>query len=105
MPRPRKHLSLAEHLNKYESTVLQKALEEMDRSLFWDVFRAFLKVRQREFEIASLDFAGHTGRNQEAAKASGYAQGLEDVAENLMGEMRKFLQGNNGVVEDNPPAE
>jgi len=105
MPRPKKHLSLTDHLNKYESSVLIKASEEMERSLFWDVFRSFLKVRQREFEVASLDLAGHTGKQHEAAKASGYAQGVEDVADNLMGEMRKLLSGDNGVVQEPPPQE
>lgn len=105
MPRPKKHLSLAEHLSKYPTTVLQKGLEEMDRSIFWDIFRAFLKQRQREFEVASLDLAGHTGKQHEAAKASGYAHAMEDTADNLMGQLRQFLQGHNGVVEDNPPQE
>lgn len=103
MPRLKKHLNLADHLSKYEPTVLQKALEEMDRSLFWEVFQSYLKVRQREFEIASLDLVGHTGKAQEAAKASGYSQALEDVADRLMDEMRKFLRGDNGIVEDPTP--
>jgi len=105
MPRPKKlpNLSLADHLSKYEPSVLQKALVELDNSFIWTIFKAYLKVRQREFEVASLDFAGHTGKHQESAKASGYAQGIEDVADNLMEELNKLLSGMNGVIENPMP--
>lgn len=100
-----KPTTLSEYLATYDSPAVRAALQSMEGSLAWDIFRAYLKVRQREFEVAALDLLCHTGMHQEAAKASGYAQGMEEVATTLMDEFRKLLNGDSGVVEDPMPSE
>lgn len=110
MPKPRKtkpqtNLSLEDYLKTYDYKTLSAAINGLNDSLAWNMMRGYLKLRQREFEIAALDLAGHTGRTQEAAKASGYAQGLEDTADNFMQQLIDMVYGKTGVVEDPRPEE
>lgn len=86
-------------LEKFEPRVLQGAVSQLNDSIAWELMRAFLKVRQREFEIASLDLSGHTGKQHEAAKASGYAQACEDVSDKFMQDLVNTVNGLTGVVE------
>lgn len=92
-------LTFKEHLEKFEPSSLQGAVVQLDGSLAWDLMKSFLKLRQREFEVASLDLAGHTGKSHEAAKASGYAQACEDVSEKFMQDLVNAVNGLTGVVE------
>ncbi len=87
------------YLETYEPTVLHGALVQLEGSIAWELLQSFLRQRQREFEIASLDLMGHTGKHQEAAKASGYAQACEDTANQFMKDMADMVSGLNGVVE------
>lgn len=91
--------SFPEFLKKFEPRVLQGAVSQLNDSLAWELMKAFLKQRQREFEIASLDLSGHTGRYQEAAKASGYAQACEDVADQFIQDLVNVVNGIDGYVE------
>lgn len=93
------HRTFKEYLEKFEPRVLQGAVSQLDTSIAWELMKAFLKQRQREFEIASLDLAGHTGKSQEAAKASGYAQACEDVADQFMQDLANVVSGIDGYVE------
>jgi hypothetical protein len=88
-----------ELLEKYDSKQLQAAVVGLNDSLPWDLMKAFLKIRQREFEIASLDLVGHSGKSHEAAKASGYAQACEDMSEKFMQDLVNVVNGLNGLVE------
>ena len=92
-------LTFKEYLDKFDSKTLQGAVASLDGSIAWELMRSFLKLRQREFEIASLDFTGHSGKSQEAAKASGYAQACEDVADGFMTDLANVLAGRDGLVE------
>ena len=49
-----------EYLGQFEPNVLQGAVVQLEGSIGWSLLRAFLKQRQREFEVASLDLSGHT---------------------------------------------
>lgn len=88
-----------EFLDKFEPRVLQGAVSSLEGSIAWELMRAFLIQRQREFEIASLDLAGHTGKSQESAKASGYAQACEDMANQFMADLVNSVNGIDGFVE------
>ncbi len=86
-------------LDKFDSKTLQAAVNGLDGSVSWGLMRAYLKLRQREFEVASLDLIGHTGKEAEAAKASGYSQACEDVAERFMNDLQNAVVGKDGYVE------
>lgn len=92
-------LTFKDYLEKFETTALQSAVTQLEGSIAWAVMQAFLKQRQREFEIASLDLAGHTGKSHEAAKASGYAQACEDTADHFMQELINAVNRVDGFVE------
>lgn len=92
-------LTFKEYLDKFEPTVLQGAVVQLEGSIAWQLMTAFLKLRQRQFEVASLDFAGHSGKSSEAAKASGYALACEDVANTFMQELIDSVEGKDGLVE------
>lgn len=98
-------LTFKEYLEKFEPTVLQGAVIQLDGSIGWGLLKAFLKQRQREFEIASLDLAGHSGKSNESAKASGYAQACEDVSDQFMQDLLNSVNGINGFVEGPARAE
>lgn len=104
-PKTPPNLTLQEHLSKYDTKVLQGALQQLEDSLFWDIFKAYLKHRQREFEVASLDLACHTNMQAEAAKASGIACALEEVADKYCTDLHQLLSGYTGVVENPSPEE
>jgi hypothetical protein len=93
------HRTFKEFLENYDSKTLQSAVIQLEASIGWELLKAFLKQRQREFEIASLDLAGHTGKSQEAAKASGYAQACEDTSDQFMQELVNVVNGIDGYVE------
>lgn len=88
-----------EYLAKFEPRVLQGAVAGLNGSIAWELMKAFIKLRQREFEIASLDLAGHSGKSSESAKASGYALACEDVADQFMNDLTNSIAGINGYVE------
>ncbi len=88
-----------EYLEKFDPTVLQSAVLQLNDSIAWSLMKAFLKQRQREFEVASLDLAGHSGKSHESAKASGYAQACEDTADHFMQDLVDIVNGINGLVE------
>lgn len=101
----KKHLTLKDHLEQYDGASLKAMLQELQNSHSWEVFAAFLSIRQREFEIAALDLACKHNMQPEAAKASGYAQGLEDVVNVLIPELKNLVIGYTGVVENPRPVE
>lgn len=86
-------------LEKFDSKTLQGAVIQLEGSIAWELMRAFLKLKQREFEIASLDLAGHTGKASESAKASGYAQACEDMSDQYMQDLVNVVNGLDGYVE------
>src|SRR5260370_106430 len=92
-------LTFKQYLEQFEPTVLQGAVIQLEGAICWALLQAFLKQRQREFEIASLDLMGHSGKSQEAAKASGYAQACEDTADRFMQELTNCIAGRTGLVE------
>lgn len=97
--------TLKDFVQGYDSKSLTAVMETLHNSLAWEMFSAYLRVRQREFEVASLDLVGHSDRHQEAAKASGYALALEDTSERLIPEFIRFVSGYTGVVEEARPTE
>ncbi len=88
-----------EFLDKFDAKTLHGAVASLDGSIAWELMRAFLKLNQRSFEIASLDLVGHTGKECEAAKASGYAQACEDVSDKFMQDLANAVAGKDGYVE------
>lgn len=103
MPRPKKRLSLQDHLSNYENKVLIKAAEEMEHSLFWPIFASFLRLKQREYEVAALDMVCHSSTQVEASKASGLALAHAEIADKYMENFRELLKGATGVYEDQRP--
>lgn len=104
MKQPRKQavknsLTFQDYLAKFDPKTLQSAVAQLNDSIGWELVRSYLKLRQREFEVASLDLTGHTGKIQEAAKASGYAQACEDVAETFLQQLVDSVAGKDGLVE------
>ncbi len=98
------NLSLNDYLAQYDNPTLQVILQSFETTVAWEVFKAYLKIRQREFEVASLDLVKY-GKTHEASNASGYAQGLSDVSESLIQEFKLALSGRSPVVEDVRPEE
>ncbi len=96
---PNPSLTIEEFLRNYEPRVLAGALQSLESSMGWEVFKAFLKAKQREYEVAALDLTCYTGKQAEAAKASGIACGLEEAATAYMVEFVNRLNGATGVVE------
>ncbi len=92
-------LTFKAYLEQFDSKVLVGAISQLEGSIAWSLLQAFLRQRQREFEIASLDLMGHSGKAQEAAKASGYAQACEDTANHFMQELMDATAGRDGFVE------
>ncbi len=92
-------LTFKEYLEQFEPTVLQGAVLQLEGSIAWSLLQAFLRQRQREFEVASLDLMGHTGKSVEAAKASGYAQACEDTANQFMNELTNLIARRDGFIE------
>lgn len=103
MSRPKKRLSLKDHIANYPTTTLISACEEMQHSIFWDIFASFLRLKQREYEVAALDLACHSSTHAEAAKASGLALAHAEIADKYMDDMREILKGRTGVFEDEIP--
>lgn len=92
-------LTFKEYLEQFEPTVVQGAIIQLEGSIAWSLLQAFLRQRQKEFEVAALDLMGHSGKSQEAAKASGYAQACEDTANQFMQELQDIAAGRTGLVE------
>lgn len=105
MPKQKKNLSLKDYLDKYESKSLQAALNGLEDSLAWDILKSFIKLKQREFEVAALDLSCQDGNTLRAAKASGIACGLEEVADKYIDEFKKIVSGYSAVVENPRPEE
>lgn len=96
-------VSLEEFLAKYDKESIAAALNTLHDSFAWEVFRAYLRLKQREFEVAALDLSCQDGNTLRGAKASGIACGLEEVSERLVPEFINYLKGHSGVVENNRP--
>lgn len=88
-----------EYLDSYPGTTLQSAVIQLNDSIGWGMLQAFVKLRQREFEVAALDLVKHSNHTQAAAHASGYAQACEDIAEKFMQQMVNHVAGKDGYVE------
>ena len=107
MPKPKKakKTDLKEFLEGYDYKVLHGAINGLQDGMAWDLLSAFLRAKQRQYEIASLDLVRHGSETHAAAHASGYAQALEDTADHLIPELINVILGRNGVVEDPRPEE
>lgn len=111
MPKQRKQLKsqspkpLKEFLQGYDSASIAAVMESLHNSLAWDMFAAYLRLRQREFEVVALDLQKNNDQWRAAIHASGYAQGMEDVSERLIPEFIRFVAGHTGVVEEARPEE
>jgi hypothetical protein len=97
--------TLKEYLDQYDSVTLIAIINAMEDSRAWDVFRAYIKLRQREFEVVALDLMNKDTMVQSAAYASGYAKALDDVSEDLIKQLKDFSLGVSPVVETPRPEE
>lgn len=97
--------TLKDYLNTYDSVTLIALINAMEDSRAWDIFRAYIKLRQREFEVAALDLMNKDSMVQSAAYASGYAKALDDVSEDLIKQLKDFSLGVSPVVETPRPEE
>lgn len=96
-------LTIKQFLDSYDYKTLQGALSTIHNSFAWELLRSYFKLKQREFEVASLDLVTKNSMTQSAAHASGYAQGMEDAADKLIPEFLDLISGNTGVVENPRP--
>lgn len=94
---------LETYLNAYDSDSLSAMITSMGDSLAWQIFSAYLRKRQREFEVAALDLSCQDGHTLRGAKASGIACGLEEVADKLIPEFINYVKGQTGVIETPRP--
>ncbi len=92
-------LTFKEYLEKFEPKVLQGAVVQLNDSIAWELMRGYLRLKQREFEVAALDLACHDGHSLEAAKASGLACALDEVANKYMQDLINAVNGLDGYVE------
>lgn len=104
MPRPKQpkkqqKRNLKEFIEGYDKQILYGALETFKTSTGWDVLRAFLQQRQREFEVAALDLIRSNGHTQDAAYASGYAMAIDDLLNRDINELEGIVLGQSGVIE------
>jgi hypothetical protein len=102
---PTSEVSLKDYLGTYSVETITGAASILENSLVWDIFRSYLRLRQREFEVAALDLMNKDKMIQSAAYASGYAKGVEDVAETLMTEFKNLVMQKDTVVRNDPPVE
>ena len=104
MPRQKKSLTknkpLDSYLAGYDSANLIGALETLQNSSAWELYKAYAANVQRRYEVDSLDMAGKTGKDKESAFASGYARCAEDMPTNFMEGLKKTILNINPVIED-----
>ena len=93
-------MMLEDYLNNYDKDSIAGALASLQDGFAWKVFSAFLRQKQREFEVAALDLSCQDGNTLRGAKASGIACALEEVANKLIPQFVDYLHGHSGVVED-----
>lgn len=98
-----KSQTFQEYLAKYPGTTLQSAAVQINDSIGWALLQSYIRLRQREFEIAALDLIKHNNQVQSAAHASGYAQACEDISERFMQQLVDGIAGKNGLVEGSVP--
>ena len=94
-----KKISIEDHLTHYDSTTLIKVMSEFDGGIGWEVYKSFLKRKQRESEITCLYKVAQPNGVAEAAYASGYAKAMDDVTEGFISELVQLIKGDTPVVE------
>jgi hypothetical protein len=107
MPRkksPKIKQSLKDFVESYDYRTLMGMLNTFQTSEGWEVFKSYIRLKQREMEVAALDLIKHDGHDKMAAHASGYAQALEDLTERMMPGLIDLILGKTAVIE-NPPAD
>lgn len=105
MPKQKKSLkktTLNEFFKDYDSQSLSALVTSLNNSLAWELLKSFMRLRQRQFETASLDLVSK-GHTHPAAHASGYALACEEMADKFIQELYDIIQGKTGVVEDPIP--
>lgn len=102
-PPVRTELSFQDYLKSFPGSTIQSAVVQLNDSIAWALLKSYLKVKQREFEVVSLDLVRNNTTTHAAAHASGYAQACEDVAERFMQNLIDAAAGVNGLVEGSVP--
>lgn len=97
--------NLSTFLNSYSAVSLQSALNTLETSEGWELFKSYAKVVQRRYEIDALDMIPKSDQVQAAAYASGYAKAVEELIEAFIPGLRETILGKSGVVENSRPEE
>lgn len=90
---------LDELYRSHDRAQLAGALNSVSGNLGWSLFMAYIQLEEETHVQEALAWSRMSGRQQEAAAASGTADGMRQVREELLPKWVKFLQGDNGVVE------
>ena len=93
----RKTKTLEGFITGYDSTNLVGALQSLENSLAWEVYKAYCANVQRQYEVAALDLMAREEKG--ASYASGYAKCAEDMANSFMDGLKKTVLNVNPVIE------
>ena len=98
-PSQTSNLSLQEYLNTYSSVELVGILSSFETTPAWHIICSYLALKQREFEVASLDLVSK-GQTHPAAHASGYAQAVEDIKNTTIQTLQNLIVGKSQAIEN-----
>jgi hypothetical protein len=98
--------TLEDLVKTYDKATLVNALGAFQtHNIAWDLFRAALIKEYQSQVIYTMDNAGKSGKQVEAAFHSGCAQTMLDTATTLVDKYIQLLTNQSGVVEDTRPTE
>lgn len=103
--RPPKILNQATEtaLSKYDSVSLLAALNQLETSLGWQVFKEFAYYQAAAHGTMSNVLVQQTGREREATAAGAKAEVLREVMDKFIDQLRDKVQGMDGSIENPPP--
>ncbi len=97
-PRTKKQTKTLEgFITGYDSTNLVGALQSLEDSMAWEVFKSYCANVQRQYEVAALDLMAREEKG--SSYASGYAKCAEDMANQFMEGLKKTVLNVNPVIE------
>ena len=96
---------LEEHLNGYDKASLVGAVNSLEGSLGWTVFKSYMEYVAASHAGHAILLAQHTGSTVEASAAAAKAEVLREVAETFLPDLRRRASGASLAVHNPPPTE
>ena len=98
MPKQKKSKKTLENfITGYDSSNLVGALQSLEDSVAWELYKAYCANVQRQYEVAALDISAREEKG--ASYASGYAKCAEDMTNLFMEGLKKTVLNVNPVIE------